>query len=186
MAKKATKIVQSKGEWRAKYRKSDGMVLGAVRGADAAYFDDADHGTTIEFTGRIPKAFSKFYDNTPGSEKFTDNSNSGAVFGTSLSVGDTDGDGIADLPADGTTTATITIQKKDSAGNDMVGAQDNDQFFVEVKGGSLDKSSGNLVNGTSTIVLQPSTAIGAVVTIKIWGPDGAFPQKYVSLKFVSP
>lgn len=151
--------------FRGKYRLSDMVVIGASRGASDGVFDDANHGTTIEFNGRMPAPFEKVYDDTPGSEDLNDNVGFDHVIVVSVDVADTDGDGIPDLAADGVATATISLDKRDAAGVPQHAVGDNDDFFVEVSAGELDMSSGSLVNGQKDIVLQASTQKGLVVVV---------------------
>lgn len=158
--------------YRCKHRLSDNIVIGASIGAAAGVFDDADHGTTIEFAGfDIPETGEKIYDDTPSAEKLDPNLNYKTVFKLTATATDTDGDGIADIAADNVAKATINIQKVDKDGNDITGAGDNEAFMAETSVGALDVASGSLVNGAATIELQPSSNIGSVARIAVRQAD---------------
>lgn len=154
-------------KFRCQYRLSDMLVTGASREAKKDQFNDADHGTTIKFDGDLPKAYTAIYNDTPGSEALVLVASPGAYLEVTPNVSDSDGDGIPDVPADGSTTAAVDIQKKDKDGNDLTGAGDNDAFFVELSSGAADDASGSLVNGAAIVVLQGSTDKGKVVTVRI-------------------
>lgn len=169
--------------FRCKYRLSDKIVVGAARGAADGAFDDADHGTTIEFTLGFPMPYEKVYDDTLGSEALNDVAFPGAYISVTPSVSDSDDDGIVDLAADGSATVDFVIQKKDKDGNDLTDSGDNDVFFVEVSSGKMDVASSALVNGTKTVTLQPSSDLGKVVEICIRPSDPALPRVDIRIKF---
>lgn len=167
--------------FRCRYRLSDKVVLGGTRGASAGDFDDANHGTTIEFNGRLPEIYEKVYDDTPGSEALNPRTDFNASYGLTTGATDTDSDGLADIAADGAATATITIQKKDKDGNDLTTGH-SDAYFVEVNNGSVDAASGTLTDGTDSFVLQASSMKGAAARILVRNADGML-QGEITIKF---
>ena len=170
--------------YRCKYRLSDKFVLGFAVDAPAGFFDDANHGTTIQFSGSLSQTTGKIYDDTPGAEQLVPNSNFGAYLNLSTDRLDSDGDGLDDVPSDGVTSVTITIQKRDANGNAMTGAGNAEDFFLETMAGELDIVSGSLVNGAATAVLQPSTRKGGVVNIMARDKTGDLGMGQIRIKFI--
>jgi hypothetical protein len=157
--------------YRGKYRISDKVIVGYAYDVPSDYFDDSPNfGTTVEFSGRIPSGpYAKTYnDDSEGSEYIEDTPKYNCYYELTTALTDSDGDGIVDLNADGSTTANITITKKAADGSTVLG--DVEDYFCEIHGGgALDKAEGSLdSSGTDTIVLQASLNTGMVVTIKVW------------------
>lgn len=77
-------------------------------------------------------------------------------------------DNIPDIPADGTSTCSIIVKKKDRNGNYKTDETDNDQIDIRCTRGSLDALRTNLVNGEATITLT-SVSETCISTIEVWG-----------------
>lgn len=154
---------------RCKYRLSDKVTVGGALNAGPGFFDDDNHGTTIEFPGSPPASSEMIYDDAPEAERLLPNPNFGAYFELSINKTDTDGDGIIDMNADGVDSAILFIKKKNKDGSDMTSARDNDAFFVSLDNGQVDKSQGTLSSGTESVNIQPATAKGRTVNILVHG-----------------
>jgi len=72
--------------------------------------------------------------------------------------------GIPDIPADGTSTCTIFIKKKDLFGNYLTSSEDNDTIYLTNTRGKLSSLKVNLVNGQAQVTLQsiPETCVSIV------------------------
>lgn len=66
------------------------------------------------------------------------------------SATDTDSDGTIDIPADGSSSCTITIRKKTSNGNNTTGS---DEVWISCSRGRLDMIHGNLSSGQLQVTL---------------------------------
>lgn len=73
--------------------------------------------------------------------------------------------GIPDIPADGTSSCTISIQKKNGADDsDMTGAEDNETVDLETSRGKLSSLRVQLANGAAQVTLTsvPETCVTGV------------------------
>lgn len=66
---------------------------------------------------------------------------------------DTDGDGVEDMPGDGSSMATYTIKKKNSDGTYATDSSDNDTITIMSQRGRLSALSVPLVNGQATFTV---------------------------------
>lgn len=171
-------------KFRCKYRLSDKLVVGAAVNAAAGQFDDASHGTTIEFAGTLPRENEKYYDDTSGSEALAGNADFGTYLDLSTTAQDWDHDGVADVQADGLDSAQVTIQKKDAAGNDLIGAEHDDIVFLSISTGSLTESLISLVNGTASFFMDPSVNVGCEVLIAARSKKSGVKSGSLQIKFV--
>ena len=173
-------------EFRCAYDLTSKIVKGSGYGVPEDGFNNVSSnlGTTIEFSGNLVDCDEKIYDDTEGAEKLDPNPNYGASLKLTTTATDTDGDGLPDILANGTATATITIQKKNAAGENMVASSDDDKYFLEISGGSLNKASDSLVNGTDTFVLQPSTSLGSVAEMLARSEHIEVDSGSIKIKFI--
>jgi len=83
-------------------------------------------------------------------------------------------DGVAEVPADGESYATITVEKLDAHGEPLTRRRDNDEVFVRTTGGSLQDEHGKpirsvkLSSGRATFRLV-SEPVGRLVTVEALG-----------------
>jgi len=79
-------------------------------------------------------------------------------------------DGVPDIPADGVSTCTITVKKKDLAGNYLTGAGDDDTVEFDTSRGALSDLRKDMVNGEVSVTLRSvqETCV-ATVTANIEG-----------------
>ena len=170
-------------KYRCQYRLSDKVVTGAAFGAASGAFNDASHGTTIEFTGGVlPKPFEKTYD--PVAQTLSGNPDFGTYLELSTPALDWDKDGVADVLADGLDTAQIDIQKKNAAGDDLTGAEHDDIVFLSVSAGSISESLISLVNGATSILLGTSVDVGCRVTVSAQSKKPGVALGKLDFKFV--
>lgn len=94
---------------------------------------------------------------------------------------DTDGDGIEDMPSDGTTLATYTVKKKDKDGNYVTGAGDTDLISIQADRGKLSSRSKSLVAGETTFTLK-SIEETVLITVTISNPVLGVQSKLLQLR----
>lgn len=75
---------------------------------------------------------------------------------------DSDGDGLADIPADGVSSATLTIRKKNADGTDNT--TDTDSVRLTTDRGKLSAETVSLVGGTASVTLTsvPETVVATI------------------------
>lgn len=168
--------------YRCKYVLTSKMVVAAAEDAPAGHFDDVDHGTTILFSGILPQPFEKTYDDV--AEVLNSNADYGTYLDLSTNAVDWDKDGIADAMADGVHSPRVDIQKKDSNGNDLTGAEHDDIIFVSTSAGSLSESLVSLVNGAATVFLDPSVDVGCKISITAKSKKSGVGPGNLAMKFV--
>ena len=98
-------------------------------------------------------------------------------------------DGIGEIPADGESAATITIEKLDAAGKPLVRRRDTDEVFLRSTGGAIIHAvkderirSVRLKSGRGTFRLV-SEATPRLVTVSALG-KGSFAPAEIQLEFV--
>ena len=91
-------------------------------------------------------------------------------------------DGVPDIVADGVSTATINLQKKDKDDNDLTSAGDNETIYLSTDGGSLSAISVNLVNGAASVTLTSSIETKCAL-IKAWASDDSLTSDTLLIQF---
>jgi len=93
-------------------------------------------------------------------------------------------DGIPDIPADGVSSCTITVKKKDRLGNYKTSESDNDQIDIRATKGALSTLRTNLVNGEAAITLT-SLIETCVSVVDVWGSAEGSPlsRKTIQIQF---
>lgn len=90
--------------------------------------------------------------------------------------------GVPDIPADGTTSATITIQKYSGKDNKLTGSSHDDTVYVEATRGKLSSMNVSLTGGSATVELQ-SVQETVVSEIEAYSPDGAVRSGTIQIQF---
>jgi len=139
-------------EYRCKYKLSEGdqVIVAAGFGVLEGAYDDAEHGTTVEFDGmELPEPYGYYYDNdTPGAEMLRPFPNHKLVLTVPTPL-------VRGVQRD------ITITKVDEAGV-PVGSGD-EQIQLSTNRGILTELLPSLVDGAVTIQYTPPNE-----TIGIW------------------
>ncbi len=138
------------------YKQSNGQLVSYSYADNLASISPVyDNGTETETTTTLPQAVIDggdatryFYVSSSLQKDYY------GYFTLTSNRTDSDSDGIEDMPADGTTLATYTLQKKDAAGDDMTDASDNETINISASRGLLSTLSVDLVNGAGTFTLK--------------------------------
>ena len=90
---------------------------------------------------------------------------------------------VPDIPADGVSTATITIKKtKGDTDGAMTAVGDNDTVYVETTAGKLSAQSVSLVKGTADITLT-STVETIIAEVTVYDPNDAMCEAKIQIQF---
>ena len=80
-------------------------------------------------------------------------------------------DGIPQIPADGRSTTTITVQKKSMVtGRPLTGASHNNLLNIRATGGTLSTHQVNLEKGQATLTLRSSTET-VMAEVRVWARE---------------
>ena len=99
-------------------------------------------------------------------------------------------DGIPTISADGTSFATITLQKTDAQGKPRQGNSDNDLFYLRTDYGSLMSADGkaaitsiklNRGRAAFRLVSEPARR---VATVQVFNADDNIPDRSIRIEFV--
>lgn len=91
--------------------------------------------------------------------------------------------GVPDIPADGVSTATITIKKtKGETDGAMTATGDNDTVYIETTAGKLSTQSVDLVKGTANITLT-SVAETIIAEVSVYGPNDVMCAATIQIQF---
>lgn len=85
-----------------------------------------------------------------------------------------------EIDADGTSTCTITIKKKDYQENYCTNAEDDDTIKLSLTRGSLSALSIDLVNGVATVIL---TSVSETVSTKILAEADNLENDAITIQF---
>ena len=92
-------------------------------------------------------------------------------------------DGYPDIPADGSSTCRIMIQKKNGqTGEDMTGPEDNELIQVSTQAGRLSAVQLNLANGYAEVTLTSSTDT-VITTVCAFDPAGLLDEGTIQVQF---
>lgn len=93
-------------------------------------------------------------------------------------------EGIPDIPADGESTCSIIIKKKNAFGEYCTSKADNDQIDIDCTRGSLSTLRINLIKGTATIKLT-SIKETCLSTVSVYGSDKNSPlnKQQITIQF---
>jgi hypothetical protein len=89
-------------------------------------------------------------------------------------------DGIPDVPADGVTPATITVEVKNPDTN-QVDTTANDILYVSTERGKLSTVNVQLVNGVGSFQITCTETV--VTTIRVWHPQGKYKPGEIKIQF---
>jgi len=89
-------------------------------------------------------------------------------------------DGIPDVPADGVTPATITVEVKNPDTN-QVDTNANDILYVSTERGKLSTVNIQLVNGVGSFQITCTETV--VTTIRVWHPQDKYKQGEIKIQF---
>lgn len=140
--------------YRCKYRLSNNLVVAAAFGAGDGAYDDADHGTTVEFDGdTLPVPYTNAYDATPGSEQLTP-------------IPDHRLDIVAPDPMTRGQQVQLTVRKVDDQGAPV--GSGGETVNVGADRGVLQVTSVTFVNGEATLDYTPPDE---TIAISVWARD---------------
>ena len=92
-------------------------------------------------------------------------------------------DGYPDIPADGVSSCTIKIQKRNGeTGLDMTAPQDNDLMELRTQRGRLSAWQVNLVNGYAEITLTSSTET-VITEVSVYDVAGQLGKQVIQIQF---
>jgi len=89
-------------------------------------------------------------------------------------------DGIPDVPADGVTPATITVEVKNPDTN-LIDTTANDILYVSTERGKLSTVNVQLVNGVGSFQITCTETV--VTTIRVWHPQGKYKPGEIKIQF---
>jgi len=92
-------------------------------------------------------------------------------------------DGYPDIPADGSSTCRIMIQKVNGqTGEDMIAAEDNETIQITTGAGRLSAVLASLVNGYAEVTLTSSTDT-VFTTVRAFDPSGQLAEGTLVIQF---
>lgn len=92
-------------------------------------------------------------------------------------------DGYPDIPADGVSSCTIRIQKKNGeTGLDMTSPQDNDLMELRTQRGRLSAWQVNLVNGYAEVTLTSSSET-VITEVAVYDVAGRLGKQVIQIQF---
>ncbi len=89
-------------------------------------------------------------------------------------------DGIPDVPADGTSVATITVEIRNPETN-QIDTTANDILYVSTDRGTLSAVNVQLVNGVGSFTIKSFETV--VATIKVWHPQEKYKPAEIKIQF---